>query len=67
MKSIGATAYRFSIAWPRIFPEGSGKPNTRGPDFYHRLLDELLAAGIEPDTTREIPKLRATCARDRSP
>lgn len=36
MKSIGATAYRFSNAWPRIFPEGTGKPNQRGLDFYGR-------------------------------
>src|SRR5262249_29134797 len=51
MESIGATAYRFSIAWPRIFPEGSGKPNPKGLDFYSRLVDELLAAGIEPFAT----------------
>jgi beta-glucosidase len=51
MKSIGATAYRFSIAWPRIFPEGAGDPNAKGIDFYSRLVDELLAAGIEPFAT----------------
>jgi len=51
MKSIGATAYRFSIAWPRIFPEGSGQPNPKGVDFYNRLVDELLDAGIEPFAT----------------
>src|SRR5262245_26907949 len=51
MKSIGATAYRFSIAWPRIFPEGTGQPNAKGIDFYSRLVDELLAAGIEPFAT----------------
>jgi beta-glucosidase len=51
MKSIGATAYRFSIAWPRIFPEGTGQPNAKGLDFYNRLVDELLAAGIEPFAT----------------
>ena len=45
MRDIGATAYRFSIAWPRIFPEGAGQPNPKGLDFYHRLVDELLAAG----------------------
>src|SRR5262249_11460118 len=48
MKGIGANAYRFSIAWPRIFPEGAGKPNPKGIDFYSRLVDELEAAGIEP-------------------
>jgi beta-glucosidase len=51
MKSIGATAYRFSIAWPRIFPEGRGQPNPKGLDFDSRLVDELLAAGIEPFAT----------------
>jgi beta-glucosidase len=51
MKSIGATAYRFSIAWPRIFPEGIGEPNPKGVDFYRRLVDELLDAGIEPFAT----------------
>jgi beta-glucosidase len=51
MKSIGVTAYRFSIAWPRIFPDGTGEPNPKGLDFYNRLVDELLAAGIEPFAT----------------
>src|SRR5215475_5079519 len=51
MKSIGAKAYRFSIAWPRIFPEGTGQPNQKGLDFYHRLVDEMLRAGIEPFAT----------------
>jgi beta-glucosidase len=51
LKDIGATAYRFSIAWPRIFPEGTGQPNPKGLDFYRRLVDELLGAGIEPFAT----------------
>ncbi|HKE74043.1 MAG TPA: GH1 family beta-glucosidase [Acidimicrobiales bacterium] len=51
MRSINATAYRFSIAWPRIFPDGAGEPNVKGLDFYSRLVDELLAAGIEPFAT----------------
>jgi len=51
MKSIGATAYRFSIAWPRIFPEGTGQPNPKSIGFDSRLVDELLAAGIEPFAT----------------
>lgn len=51
MKDIGATAYRFSIAWPRIFPEGTGEPNPKGIDFYNRLVDSLLEAGIEPFAT----------------
>src|SRR5262245_52248931 len=36
MKDIGANAYRFSISWPRIFPEGTGQPNAKGLDFYNR-------------------------------
>jgi beta-glucosidase len=51
MKALGAKAYRFSIAWPRVFPEGTGKPNPKGLDFYNRLLDELMANGIEPFVT----------------
>ena len=51
MQDIGATAYRFSIAWPRIVPEGAGQPNSKGLDFYSRLVDALLAAGIEPFAT----------------
>ena len=51
MKALGAKAYRFSIAWPRVFPEGTGSPNPKGLDFYNRLLDELLANGIEPFAT----------------
>jgi beta-glucosidase len=51
MREIGANAYRFSVAWPRIFPEGTGQPNPKGVDFYRRLVDELLGAGIEPFAT----------------
>src|SRR5499426_471315 len=51
MKNIGANSYRFSIAWPRIFPEGTGQANPKGVDFYSRLVDELKAAGIEPFVT----------------
>ena len=51
MRDLGLTGYRFSIAWPRIFPTGSGRPNADGLDFYRRLLDELHAAGIEPYVT----------------
>ena len=50
-REIGANAYRFSVAWPRIFPEGTGQPNRKGLDFYNRLVDELLKAGIEPFAT----------------
>lgn len=51
IRELGTKAYRFSIAWPRVFPEGSGQPNPKGLDFYNRLLDELLANGIEPFAT----------------
>jgi beta-glucosidase len=51
MKALGANAYRFSIAWPRLFPEGTGALNQAGLAFYDRLVDELLAAGIEPYAT----------------
>ncbi len=51
VKELGVKAYRFSIAWPRVFPEGDGAPNPKGLDFYDRLLDELLANGIEPYAT----------------
>lgn len=51
MKGLGLDGYRFSIAWPRIQPEGSGKANPKGLAFYDRLVDELLAAGIAPMAT----------------
>jgi len=51
IQSLGGGAYRFSISWPRIFPEGTGAPNPKGLDFYNRLTDELLAGGIEPFAT----------------
>jgi beta-glucosidase len=51
MKALGARAYRFSISWPRIFPQGAGSPNSKGLDFYDRLVDQLLANGIEPFAT----------------
>jgi beta-glucosidase len=51
MKGLGAQAYRFSIAWPRLFPEGTGALNAKGLAFYDRLVDELLRAGIEPFAT----------------
>ena len=48
MKRLGVQAYRFSVAWPRIFPNGPESINPRGVDFYKRLVDELLSAGIQP-------------------
>ncbi|HEY0161931.1 MAG TPA: GH1 family beta-glucosidase [Edaphobacter sp.] len=51
MKALGLKTYRFSIAWPRIFPQGTGTPNPKGLDFYSRLVDELLSNGIQPYCT----------------
>jgi len=48
MRDAGASAYRFSIAWPRVQPDGRGRPNGKGLDFYDRLVDALLEAGIAP-------------------
>ena len=51
MKALGVKAYRFSIAWPRVFPNGDGPANPKGLDFYKRLVDELLANDIQPFAT----------------
>jgi beta-glucosidase len=51
MKSLGLKAYRFSIAWGRVLPEGRGRVNPGGLGFYERLVDKLLEAGIQPMAT----------------
>lgn len=51
MKDLGIDVYRFSIAWPRIFPVGRGEVNEKGLAYYHRLVDALLENGIEPMVT----------------
>lgn len=51
IKSLGVEAYRFSIAWPRIIPEGTGPVNEKGLDFYDRLVDGLRARGIKAFAT----------------
>jgi beta-glucosidase len=51
MKNLGIKAYRFSISWPRILPNGTGQTNKQGLQFYHNLIDELLNSGIEPYIT----------------
>jgi beta-glucosidase len=51
MKALGVKGYRFSIAWPRVFPKGTGAPNPKGLDFYKELLDELHANDIQPFAT----------------
>ncbi len=51
IKELGLQAYRFSIAWPRILPQGRGQVNQAGLDFYSRLVDDLLEAGVQPFVT----------------
>ena len=51
LSALGVDAYRFSIAWPRIQPDGCGPSNDVGIDYYDRLVDALLAAGVEPVPT----------------
>lgn len=54
MRELGVQAYRFSIAWPRLFPERTAvgvRPNPKGVDFYNRLIDRLLEVGIKPVVT----------------
>src|ERR687891_591552 len=51
MAELGLRAYRFSIAWPRIFPDGDGRLEPRGLDFYSRLVDRLRERGIAPVPT----------------
>lgn len=51
MKALGLPSYRFSINWPRVLPDGKGQIEPRGLDFYDRLVDELLNAGIKPMAT----------------
>lgn len=71
MREIGLGAYRFSTAWPRIVPAGDGRVNARGLDFYDRLVDELLRAGITPfvtlnhwDTPQALQERGGWAARD---
>lgn len=51
MEFLGIKNFRFSISWPRIFPQGTGKPNEHGVDFYNRLIDFSLECGIQPWVT----------------
>jgi beta-glucosidase len=51
MRRLGFKGYRFSLSWSRIFPEGKGRLNRAGLDFYNRLVDGLLGAGIQPMAT----------------
>lgn len=51
MRELGLTAFRFSVSWSRVLPEGRGRVNRRGLDFYERLIDALLEEGIRPVVT----------------
>ncbi|MGZ8563572.1 MAG: family 1 glycosylhydrolase, partial [Candidatus Limnocylindria bacterium] len=51
LAELGAGAYRFSVAWPRVIPDGTGRVNPAGLDFYDRLVDGLLERGIDPVVT----------------
>lgn len=51
MQALGLQTYRFSISWPRVVPAGRGAVNEKGLDFYDRLVDTLLAAGLTPNAT----------------
>src|SRR5258708_2328185 len=51
LKNLGVTGYRFSIAWSRIFPNGTGQPNEKGLAYYQNVVDELLKNGIAPFVT----------------
>ncbi|AUG81813.1 beta-glucosidase [Kitasatospora sp. MMS16-BH015] len=51
LRGLGVDGYRFSISWPRLLPQGTGPVNAKGLDFYDRLIDELLAAGVAPAVT----------------
>lgn len=64
MQSLGLKHFRFSVAWPRVIPSGSGAVNADGLDFYNRLVDALLAANIEPMVTLyhwDLPQARGPC------
>ena len=51
IRDLGVRHYRFSIAWPRVFPDGTGAPNPKGLDFYNRLIDEIASRRHEPYAT----------------
>jgi beta-galactosidase len=71
LKRLGVGAYRFSVSWPRVLPRGRGAANARGLDFYDRLLDAVLEAGIQPwlclyhwDLPQKLSELGGWTSRD---
>ncbi len=70
MRLLGVKRFRMSIAWPRILPNGDGQVNQRGLDFYSRVLEALLVAGIEPHITLyhwDLPQVICWLASMRQP
>ena len=63
MRELGLNAYRFSVSWSRVLPEGRGRVNPRGLGFYERLVDALLEYGIQPMLTLYHWDLPATLDR----
>ena len=51
LKNLGVSVYRMSLSWSRVFPDGTGKPNGKGLDYYKRVIDELHSNGIDPYVT----------------
>ena len=60
MRELGLNAYRFSVSWSRVLPEGTGRVNEKGLDFYRRLVDALLA---ERHPAAASPSITGTCRR----
>lgn len=51
LKALGVNSYRMSLSWSRVLPEGTGKLNEKGVDYYKRVFEALLEAGIQPNVT----------------
>lgn len=67
LKQLGVKNYRFSVSWPRIFPDGWGEPNQKGLQFYRNLIDELLENGIEPAITIACSDIRDILSYEQDP
>ena len=65
MRDLGVRAYRFSVAWSRVLPEGRGRVNEKGMAYYLSLCDKLLSAGIESFSGTECDKLDHICTEYR--
>ena len=70
MQAMNLNSYRFSISWPRIQPSGAGTANSKGIDYYSRLVDALLEAHIRPVVTLyhwDLPQASGRCRRMAEP